>query len=590
MRRIVMAQKPSLLSFAALGAAAVAVAAYPSDAAACGCFAIPTPATPVVQAGERILFAHEGDQVIAYIQIKYQGAADQFGWIVPLPSVPTLEIGTDELFDTLDTTTLPQYLLTRTQQFCGGGSVSYTSSGGGCGGPFSNASSSAPAPDLGVAFDAAAAGSDMGSPIVVTQASIGPYDYAVLKADDATALLQWLSDNRYVVPTGTMDVLTPYIHPNGYFLALKLRGGQSTGDIAPIILHYTSDLPMIPITLTSVGAVPNMGILVWVLGEARAIPRNFFSVVLDDLPVWFNNFNDYNQTLIRAVKEAPSKHGFITQYAGAGLNGTISGRLDYPGRFGDLATLRLQTTPSTYLNYLRTHGYTFDGTLLAILSRYIPEPQALIDRGIPLSLFYANYDYYSSYTNDPDAGAPPSFDVNALTDEIAARIVTPVKTAAALIGRHPYLTRMYTAMSPIDMTLDPVFSSNPDLPDVPLLHRATITTPCRGDAWLRTDLGFETQYISGLPPNLQLPAALRVEVLRDAGPPLLVQDNTDAIKSKLGPVDYGSMTSGSTTVDHDDSGCGCTVGKVAARTNLAVLLALCGAALGVRAVRRRRRS
>src|SRR4029077_11883840 len=113
---------------------------------------------------------------------------------------------------------------------------------------------------------------------VVEQASIGPYDFAVLKADDETALLTCLHDNRYFVPTGTMTAVQPYIHPGGYFLALKLAGGQTTGDIAPIVLHYASDLPMIPITSTSVGAVENMGILVWVLGEARAIPRNYYHV------------------------------------------------------------------------------------------------------------------------------------------------------------------------------------------------------------------------------------------------------------------------------------------------------------------------
>src|SRR5882724_1158237 len=119
-------------------AAVAAVAAHATDARACGCFAQPSTATPVVQAGERILFAHEGDQVIAYIQIKYQGAADQFGWLVPLPSVPTLEVGTDELFRTLDNTTAPQYRLTSVRQSCGGGGgVTSTSTGssggGGCG-------------------------------------------------------------------------------------------------------------------------------------------------------------------------------------------------------------------------------------------------------------------------------------------------------------------------------------------------------------------------------------------------------------------------------------------------------------------------
>src|SRR5439155_6153084 len=147
--------------------------------------------------------------------------------------------------------------------------------------------------DLG--FSAAA---DMGhAGIVVVQASIGPYDYAVLKADDQAELTKWLDDNHYFVPSTAGDALKPYTHPGAFFLALKLRGGAATGDIAPVVLRYQSDLPMIPITLTSIGAVPNMGILVWVLGEARAIPRNYYNVVLDDLPVWFSNFSTYNQEL-----------------------------------------------------------------------------------------------------------------------------------------------------------------------------------------------------------------------------------------------------------------------------------------------------
>src|SRR5439155_6442677 len=195
------------------------------------------------------------------------------------------------------------------------------------------------------------------------------------------------------------------------------------------------------------------------------------------------------------------------------------------GRFGDLAALKLETSAAGYLRYLRDHGYTFDGTLVSILSRYIPEPPALVAQGVSLGQFYTQYDYYMQYAGS-DGGMPPAFDGTALTDEIQASIVTPTRNAAALIKRHPYLTRLYTAMSPIDMTIDPVFSSNRDLPDVSLLHTATLTTPCRGDAWLATGDGFEAQYISGLPPQSKvLPAALRVDLLRDAGPPEVVLDN-----------------------------------------------------------------
>ncbi|MCA1665013.1 MAG: DUF2330 domain-containing protein [Myxococcales bacterium] len=478
------------------------------DARACGCFAQPSAANPVVQAGERILFAHENDQVIAYIQIKYQGAADQFGWIVPLPSVPTLELGTDALFTMLDNSTLPQYRLSRQQNYCGG--IQTISNGGGC-----------------------------------SALSLG--------GDDTTSY------------------------------AASDMGVASSRDMAAggVVVEQAS----IAITLTQVGAVENMGVLVWVAGEARAIPRNYYHVVLDDLPVWFSNFTTYNAELINAVHEAPGKHGFITQYAGS--SSLAVGQLDYPGRFGDLTALRALSSPSDYLKYLVAHNYRFDGTLLSILGRYIPEPQQLIDMGVRPLQFYQGYDSYSQYlpSTDPDGGAIAPFDAAMLTDEIAMRIVTPSRDANALLARHPYLTRLYTALSPKDMTIDPVFSSNRELGDVPLLHTATVTTACSKQQWLTTDLGFEVQYLNGLAPNLNLPGALRVELVRDAGPAELVQDNSDQIRAALGPVDHGHQTSPS---GDQSSGCGCTVGKRRVQTNVAVLFALCGAGLAMRSLRRRR--
>ena len=201
------------------------------------------------------------------------------------------------------------------------------------------------------------------------------------------------------------NAITPYIHPGAFFLALKLRGGETSGDITPIVLTYASDLPMIPITLTQVSSVDNMGVLVWSVGEARAVPHNYYHVVLDDLPVWFSNFSTYTQQLIDAVHEAPGKHGFITQYAGT--SAVARNVLVYPGRFGNLAVLRALTSPSAYLSFLRGNGYAFTGVLLSILSRYIPEPPALVAAGVPLAQFYANYDSYASGAATTPMAAPP---------------------------------------------------------------------------------------------------------------------------------------------------------------------------------------
>jgi hypothetical protein len=565
-------------------------------ALACGCLAPPTPATPVVQAGERILFAHDGNDVLAYIQISYKGAADQFGWLVPLPSVPTLELGSNELFTALEGRTQVSYRLNQNRLYCQSAPpVSHSSDPvapeGGCGYETAPHDASFGA-DLSARYGSdlsAAAAFDLGKPgPLVDQSDLGPYDYAVLKADDQTAMFQWLSDNRYYVPGGTMDVVAPYIHPGAYFLALKLKGGQSTGDIQPIVLRYASDLPMIPLILTSVGAVPDMGIEVFLLGNARAIPRNYRHVVLDDLPVWLNR--DYPSLVVRAVREAPLHHAFVTEYAGR--SSVMSGVLTPPGRFGDPAELRQLTDPVQFLAYLRQFGFAFDTTLLAILSRYLPEPPSLVQQGLSLTAYYTNYAYYSTaFGPFDDGGAPPAFDPVACTDEIEMRVVQPTQRTSALFDTNPYLTRLYTAISPEDMTADPVFSENPDLPNVSPVHTATQTIPCHGSGWLDSDQELSIQYPTSLP---NLPAALRIETLREAGAPIVDLDNTATIWAAIGPVEMNTDTSPDPTPTYEPQpepatgrGCACDLLATRARLDAGLLLLAAGLFL---IIRRRRRA
>src|SRR5256885_8712181 len=119
----------------ALLSLSLVLAAGGGRARACGCFTPPDPSVPVVQAGERILFAVKDSKVTAHIQIRYSGDAREFGWLLPLPSLPTLQVGTDELFTALVNSTQPDYELDRSyatncyQPYYGGG-------GGGGGGGF----------------------------------------------------------------------------------------------------------------------------------------------------------------------------------------------------------------------------------------------------------------------------------------------------------------------------------------------------------------------------------------------------------------------------------------------------------------------
>ncbi|ACY15859.1 DUF2330 domain-containing protein [Haliangium ochraceum] len=506
---------------------------------ACGCFAPPDPSVPVVQGGERILFAMNDGVVTAHVQIQYNGAADEFAWLVPLPAEPTLGVGTDELFTRIIAATQPTYQVTTNIPEQCTSPVAAPGRGG---------------LDAGVDFED-------GGDVLVSRDLVGPFETAVLRADDKQPMLDWLSENRFFVPAGTDEAVDPYIKEGAYFLALKLSAGNDAGDMQPIVISYASELPQIPIVLTSVAADPDMPVLVWVLGEHRAIPRNFFHTEINDARIdWLGNGSNYVAVVTEAVDEADGHHSFITEYAGPST--PMLDVLDPEGRFGDLDELRQLSEPVQFIGYLGEYGYTqttpFGGAVLStqlvsLLQVHLPLPQELIDeveseRGYTLTEaeFYGSFQYYSETYADIVGPAHADFDPAALTALLDERIVAPTLAAGQLFRDNPYLTRLFTTLSPEEMTKDPVFSFNPDLDEVSKDHRGTLELlECSefgganfsGPAILTTEQGRRLYLPDGLADSgwitAPLPASLRIEMLREEGAPEVVTDNEAAIASGI---------------------------------------------------------
>jgi hypothetical protein len=157
-----------------------------------------------------------------------------------------------------------------------------------------------------------------------------------------------------------------YVTEQMLFLAMKLRPGAGVQDIQPVKMSYTSERPMIPLRLTAVAANPNMGVLVWLLGDTQYESDNYAKLEIADSELRFFPFGGNNYFVLRSQKiDAVGGQGFFTEYAGP------------------------------------TSG------LVAV---------------------------------DPDL--------------------------QALLQRYPYATRMYTEISPEEMTVDPTFRYNANLPDV----------------------------------------------------------------------------------------------------------------------------
>lgn len=575
--------------------AAVVVWVTAGRAQACGGFFCDRPAAanpvPVIaQAAENVMFALDRDpqtgagRVEAHIQIKYSGAADQFSWIVPMTSLPTLDVGSDVLFQVLEPKTRPTF----TTQFLVDGSCQMPSGGPsvGCGGSSESATAGAPkagdsgaghAPTVDVSF----------------QGNIGPYESAVIRSDDASALETWLVEHDYFVSPEASQIIQQYVATQSYFVALRLRAGQDVSEIRPIIVRLTAEEGCLPLRLTAIAATPDVRINVWVLGAARAVPVNYeeFTINLAKLD-WFGNGANYDKLVGDAANEAGG-NAFLAEYAQPSTNAATWFNVSPTAQ----ATLAAATTPIAFMNALQALGLTVNGQVLEVLRAQLPEPASLKAQGVTEALFYgAPYNYLSTST------ITAQFNSTAAAAQMETDVFAPMRAMQILFTTHAYLTRLATFISPDEMTKDPLFITNATLPAISNVHTAVAHVLCGNEdfatcgAPVRLDItgGRSVRYrstgIGSCGPGTQafdrgdldttLPAAEQV-YRRDAdGPGTLLMDQSSRISAALAAHDRAIPTG---------SGDDCAVGR---RTRLSApgLLVLLGFGGLLRARRRRRPS
>ncbi|HEY4184056.1 MAG TPA: DUF2330 domain-containing protein [Polyangia bacterium] len=599
------------------GVSLVCALVTPRSARACGGLfcdgppANPFAPLPVAQNGENVVFSIDKDpaggatKMTAQIQILYTGDAAQFSWVVPVDAMPTLGVGTDQLFTSLLSATQPQFqALSDVDGTClpdnyGGKGIfdagiisTPTNSSGGAGG--------------------ATGGGPTGSVNVTFQGGVGPYDAAVIQSTDPTALKTWLTTNGYVVDDSASAIIDQYVKENKFFVALKLMNGMGTSSIQPIVLTFYATEPCIPLRLTAIAANPDMPVRVWVLADGRVVPKTFLEVQIDEARIdWLNggsNYSSISNSLLSQAADEAGGNAFITEYAGPA---SIAAQLLWsPTRF-DLTALQAAQTPPAYVQALINLGLASNSQVLPLLDMYIPMPADLKAMGITDAQFYANISsYYSQY-------AFPAFDLATLTTKISANIIEPLHAAQTMIDSHAYMTRMNTFISPPEMTKDAFFFASTGLGDVPLVHTATFRTMCGQmkfmgcnapvrleladgrKAWVRagstaTTCDYRSYDLSGLQ---GLPASAMAFQRDGLGEGMEVVDNSAAIDKGLAannnayPAEQNMFPTptgapGATSAS-SGGGCSCEMGGRGAGGLGLGILAL-GVAAGSFAVRRRR--
>ena len=341
-------------------------ALMPLSIKACGGFFC-EPNVPVVQAGESIAFGVNGREMEMHVQILYQGPAEQFSWLLPVPFTPQVDVGSDILFRRLFSTTMPSFEFRVEEpdpssiETCSQGESICAVQGG-----------------IDLEDSAADADTSADDAEVLEEGSVGPFDFVVLAPaeNNPDSIRQWLGENGYDEYEGSAALLNYYALLDHKFVALKLRKGTETGEIQPVILRMTmpegmdaatAAIACIPIKLTAVAANEDMPITAYILGDSQATPINWYGVELDDKQVpWLlcqsfqNCYLQDMRTRFRLAASAVNQTVFLTEYAGS------SSIMDNQIAFDiDIDALKGAETPLEYVNLLNAAGVPasplFDG-------------------------------------------------------------------------------------------------------------------------------------------------------------------------------------------------------------------------------------
>ena len=189
-----------------------------------------------------IIFDDMVEKII--FQIDYEGNAEDFAWIIPIPGYPKLFSVEDEIFYELHKLTQP---LPPSNFGCGWGA-------------------GVPTPGL----------EDEGVH-VWEENQVGIYYTTTLSATDPNSLVVWLNDNGYAFPAEGQEILDYYVQQNWFFVAMKIQHEETmnssenyTGAIQPIGIMFFSDEMIYPLKISTLSA-PSWGteVLIYAFSDER---------------------------------------------------------------------------------------------------------------------------------------------------------------------------------------------------------------------------------------------------------------------------------------------------------------------------------
>jgi len=184
------------------------------------------PGQPITRVGEQMTYVFYKDGVETFvIRPGFSGKVDEFGMLIPFPSVPALRKVPDHIFPhvqaavdppevVIDLRPRPALAFARSQR----------------------ASAPRQQAKQGLEYQDRV--------VVLKKEAVGMYEVAVLEAGSAKALKRWMDDHGYQYPEGMDDACNEYVADGWCFVAVKTKVGQKEGvDPKPAQRNVNSKLP-----------------------------------------------------------------------------------------------------------------------------------------------------------------------------------------------------------------------------------------------------------------------------------------------------------------------------------------------------------
>ncbi|MBM4042259.1 MAG: DUF2330 domain-containing protein [Planctomycetes bacterium] len=224
-------------------------------------------AKPSSDAQRALLIWRDGKETL-HLLSTYRGPAADFAWVIPVPTRPTVQRSSWQLFDAAEKWTRPSVRLVRYEmrrKFCG------------CAGPSAEPTEAGRAESKIVALESWI---------------IGEFHVDILAAQGGGGLGAWLRENGYAIPGEAEPVLEQYVKKAFYFVAAKIRkdalGGRATvtSALTPLAITFATEKPFYPLAISAISSAPENELLLVTVTPWWFEPENLPCTWLGHGDVW----------------------------------------------------------------------------------------------------------------------------------------------------------------------------------------------------------------------------------------------------------------------------------------------------------------